>query len=193
MSAKRLMRAIGLIDDRFLDIADTTPARPYHSIAWGKYAALAACIVLVFGIVKTLPRMGASSADCSGSSSSSIPETSTTTSDTGSNEDTAINCEGEGGGTLIGAGEIYPTVMVNGRLYQWTHGAAIMDELPDTAEYYGEIVHTEGEMPESDCEFVSTFDAAGEIYTVEGDDSVVYLVVTTDWMDGAVVRLDRCG
>lgn len=40
-----------------------------------------------------------------------------------------------GNPTLPGADEIYPMVMVEGSLYEWRRGRAVLDNLPDSAEY----------------------------------------------------------
>lgn len=92
-------------------------------------------------------------------------------------------------GTLPGAEEIYPTVMVDGELYEWHKGAAICNELPEGNELYGVIKHITKEIPESNCEFASVFDAEGEIYTVSGSDSI-YLKLTTSWLDNVIVKFD---
>lgn len=98
------------------------------------------------------------------------------------------------GGTLYGADQVYPTVMVDGALYEWHRGSAIaFSGLPEGSEYYGEISHTDEETPRTDGEFASLFPVSGAIYTVPGDDAAVYLRLTTDWMEDAVVRFDRCG
>lgn len=93
-------------------------------------------------------------------------------------------------GTLIGAAEIYPTVMVNGQLYEWRKGAAIRAELPNNSAYYGEVTHVEGKTPTNDCEFVSVFSVSGQIYTISESDECVYLCLTTDWMNETVVVFD---
>ena len=62
--------------------------------------------------------------------------------------------------TLLGADEIYPTIMVQGHLYEWRKGAAICNGLPDDCVYYGELIHVEGERPNNDSEFVSVFPSA---------------------------------
>ena len=98
------------------------------------------------------------------------------------------------GGTLYGADQVYPTVMVNGAKYEWHRGDAVsLSGLPDGCEEYGEIVHTEAETPRSDGELASLFPVSGTIYTVPADETVVYLRLTTDWMENAVVQFDRCG
>ena len=98
------------------------------------------------------------------------------------------------GGTLYGADQVYPTVMVDGALYEWHRGSAIsFSGLPEGSEYYGAISHTDAETPTKDGEFASLFPVSGAIYTVPGDDTAVYLQLTTDWMEDSVVRFDRCG
>ena len=47
-------------------------------------------------------------------------------------------------GTLLGASEIYPTVMVNGYLYEWRR----LHYLPNDSIYYGDINHIDGKNPE---------------------------------------------
>ena len=98
--------------------------------------------------------------------------------------------DGDSAGTLPGAAEIYPAVMVENRLYEWRRGAAIAQTLPQDSVYYGEIRHAGGKTPNGNGEFVSTFDAAGQIYTRPDDPNSVYLVLTTDWMKETVVAFD---
>ena len=96
-------------------------------------------------------------------------------------------------GTLMGDTEIYPTVMVDGRLYEWRRGAAVCNGLPIDSVYYDEIIHVEGEIPGNDCEFVSTFSVSGKIYTIVENDEFVCLCLTTDWLNEAVVIFDLVG
>ena len=97
-------------------------------------------------------------------------------------------------GTLYGADQVYPTVMVNGALYEWHKGDAIrFSGLPDGCEEYGEVSHTDADTPRSDGEFASLFQVSGTIYTLPGREDVVYLLLTTDWMEDTVVQFDRCG
>ena len=95
------------------------------------------------------------------------------------------------GPTLPGADEIYPSVLVSGKLYEWRRGAAILDELPQSSNYCASIEHTNGNILVEDGEFVSTFDVTGDIYTVPEDDSCVYLVLSTNWTENAVVIFDK--
>lgn len=103
---------------------------------------------------------------------------------------TILNHNNEGAGTLIGDTEIYPTVMVNGQLYEWRKGAAICDGLPNDCVYYGELTHIDGKTPIKDCEFVSVFSVSGQIYTISENNDCVYLCLTTDWLNETVVVFD---
>lgn len=91
--------------------------------------------------------------------------------------------------TLIGAAEIYPTVMADGRLYEWHKGAAILDELPKDCTLHGNINHIKGKTPQKNGDFVSVFQVTGTIYTTK-DKSNIYLKLTTDWMQNAIVKFD---
>lgn len=87
---------------------------------------------------------------------------------------------------LPGADEIYPTVMVNGELYEWLLGRALIDELPVGSVYCGKIYHTSKATPENDCEFASVFSVSGRIFT-DPDKDLVYLELTTDWLENQIV------
>lgn len=93
--------------------------------------------------------------------------------------------------TLPGADEIYPTVMVEGQLYKWRQGRAVLDKLPDSSKYEADIEHSNEKVPTENYEFVSTFDVTGEIYTIPDDNSCVYLLISTDWMQEKVVVFDK--
>lgn len=187
MRADRIFRAIGLIDDKFLDIAENTPAREPVSREWVKWVSIAACLVLVFSLGRGIFRTGSKTAD---SDASGSYNTSTSTgsmlgsnNDTVSSTDSAASNEGttsDGGEELVSA-----AVMVSGIIYEWD---AECDALPENAVLYGEIVCVDASVPENDCELVSEFDVTGEIYTSDSDDGAVYLVVTTNWLEETVIR-----
>ena len=101
-----------------------------------------------------------------------------------------LNPKDDSAGTLMGDTEIYPTVMVDGQLYEWRKGAAIRAELPNNSAYYGEVTHVEGKTPRNNCEFVSVFSVSGQIYTISENDECVYLCLTTDWLNETVVVFD---
>lgn len=86
-----------------------------------------------------------------------------------------------GDGVLPGMNEIYPTIMVNGTLYEWRFGVAVIDEMPAGSAYYGKIRHIDKKTPEKDREMVSVFDASGGIF-IDPDQDLVYLELTTDWL-----------
>lgn len=90
---------------------------------------------------------------------------------------------------LPGQNEIYPTIMVDGTLYEWLWGKAIIDELPVGSTYYGKINHSNGTTPENDREFVSVFPASGRIF-VDPDKDLVYLELTTDWLEKRLVTFE---
>ena len=92
----------------------------------------------------------------------------------------------QAGGVLPGDNEIYPTIMVDGTLYEWLLGIALIDELPVGSTYYGKINHTNATTPENDCEFVSVFPASGRIF-VDPNKDLVYLELTTDWLEKQLV------
>ena len=95
---------------------------------------------------------------------------------------------------LTGGTDIYPTVMVEGQLYEWRKGRAICVTVPEDLVYYGEVTYVYGNTPTKDCEFRSVFMVSGQIYTVPGDDELVYLRLTTDltpdWLNDTVVIFD---
>ncbi|MCI5795682.1 MAG: hypothetical protein MR019_02265 [Ruminococcus sp.] len=91
--------------------------------------------------------------------------------------------------TLPGAEKVYPTVMVDGSLYEWYKGAAICDDLPQDCVFYGDIKYVAKKTPKNDCEFSAAFDAEGQIYKVP-DEASVYLVLTTYWLSNTVVKFD---
>lgn len=101
-----------------------------------------------------------------------------------------FNHSGGSTGTLPGDIKIYPTVMVDGQLYEWRKGNAIYNQLPSDCVYYGEISHVKGDTPLNDCEFVSTFSVSGQIYTCQESDKNIYLCLTTDWLNEVVVAFD---
>lgn len=101
-----------------------------------------------------------------------------------------IKPKDDSAGTLMGDTEIYPTVMVDGQLYEWRKGAAICEGLPNDSVYYGELTHIDGQNPTRDGEFVSIFSVSGQIYTISENDACVYLCLTTDWLNETVVVFD---
>lgn len=105
--------------------------------------------------------------------------------------------------TLPGADVIYPTVLVGGECYQWRRGLAVMNEdvvnnsTSDPNEFlknmvfYGEIIKGSSDHPEQDRELACVFDVFGSIYLDPNDENVVYLWLTTDWLEDGVIAFDR--
>ena len=90
---------------------------------------------------------------------------------------------------LTGGTDIYPTVMVEGQRYKWK--TTSLEDVPDDGVYYGEVSYVYGKTPTKDCEFMSVFMVSGQIYTIPGNDELVYLRLTTDlspdWLNEKVV------
>ncbi len=97
------------------------------------------------------------------------------------------------GPTLPGAMEVYPTVMVNDRLYEWHRGKAV-NRVPsiEGSVYYGDLIETGGHTPHENGEFAALFSASGQIYTLPDDEDIVYIKISTDWMEGVFVKFSRC-
>lgn len=162
MKNEKLLDAIGSIDDNLVHNAVHDNFKKKKPV-WVKWGTMAACLCILLIGVFTL-----------------IPGTRFWV------DENEIISEG----TLPGALEIYPTVMVNNHLYEWRKGAAIVKELPDDTVLYGDITHVEGKAPQNNCEFVSTFDITGEIYTIDNNSDLVYLKITTEWLEDTIVVFD---
>ena len=91
---------------------------------------------------------------------------------------------------LTGGTDIYPTVMVDGKLYEWRKGRAIVVTVPEDLVYYGEVSYVYGKTPAKDCEFASVFKLSGDIYICPSD-GCVYICVTTYWMTDTFVVFDQ--
>ena len=162
MNAKKFSDAMNELDTKYVDEALNYKKKAQKPV-WVKWGTMAACLCIILISVFIL-----------------IPGTRFWVTE---NENVSE-------GTLPGALEIYPTVMVNNHLYEWRKGAAIVKELPDDIVLYGDITHAEGNAPQNNCEFVSTFDVAGEIYTIENNSNLVYLKITTEWLEDTIVIFD---
>lgn len=93
------------------------------------------------------------------------------------------------GSTMPGWDEVYPTVMVDGKLYEWRKGRAICLDVPEDCVYYGQVIHVVEKHPKNDCEFASVFNISGDIYVCPSD-GCVYICVTTYWMKDTFVVFD---
>ncbi len=163
MTGLEFIENINYVDDDLIFEAENWVRSNDHKIRYKFGAAiLAACLCLTIGLTINYARGG----------------------------NHPIEEEELNGCTLIpGADEIYPTIMVNGTLYEWLFGKAIIDELPVGSTYYGKIRHTDGTTPEKDREFVSTFSAEGRIF-VAPDKDLLYIELTTDWLEKRLVTFE---
>ncbi len=101
-----------------------------------------------------------------------------------------------GGPLLPGADKIYPTICVNGNLYEWTRMYAYDWQEPQKEalkewEYVGKLIHVDGKKPQNDCEFVSKFSATGDIYIDPKSDANIYVLIKTDWVDQEFVVFSK--
>ena len=160
MKTPKMVDAMSYIDDDLVSDAIThTKAKKRQ---WVKWVSLAACLcVLLLGTVvwKNMD--------------STQPSTRPPQS----------------GGTLLGDTEVYPTVMVDGELYEWRKGRAICETVPEDLVYYGKVTHVVEKHPKNNCEFASVFNLSGDIYICPSD-GCVYICVTTYWMKDTFVVFD---
>ena len=110
------------------------------------------------------------------------------------------------GGDMIPGG-FWPEIMVNGKLYTWTRlavkrmsfdtgdgGTEVMLSgdgttfLPDGYTEIGEISGVTAETPTEDLQLMAGFDATGMVFTSETTPEVVYILLTTDWIEAKYVR-----
>ena len=160
MKTPKMVDAMSYIDDDL--VSDAITYKKAKKRQWVKWVSLAACLcVLLLGTVvwKNMD--------------STQPSTRPP----------------KGGGTLRGDTEVYPTVMVDGKLYEWRKGRAICETVPEDLVYYGQVTHVEGKHPKNNCEFASVFNLSGDIYICPSD-GCVYICVTTDWMEDTFVVFD---
>lgn len=160
MKTPKMVDAMSYIDDDLVSNAITyTKAKKRQ---WVKWVSLAACLcVLLLGTVvwKNMD--------------STQPSTRPP----------------QGGGTLPGDTDVYPTVMVDGKLYEWRKGRAICETVPEDLVYYGQVTHVVEKHPKNNCEFASVFNLSGDIY-ISPSDGCVYICVTTYWMKNTFVVFD---
>lgn len=153
MTGLDFIENINYVDDDLIFEAESWVRSKARKIGYAVGAGiLAACLCLTIGLKVNRSKEG------------NLP---------GSNE--IVEC-----GSIFG--EIYPTIMVNGELYEWLFGKAIVNELPVGSAYYGKIRHADGATPQKDCEFVSVFSAEGSIF-IAPDKDLLYLELTTDWLE----------
>lgn len=170
MNRNDLYISFGKISDDLLERSEITLHKKHE---WIKLCAAAACICFIVIVYSSVIRSG-------NKTGSQIIEKATYSYSTHKSSDTVP----------YGAGEIYPTVMVRGKLYEWHEGGAMYSQIPEGYIYYDEINHISGKVPVNECDFVSVFDAVGSIY-ISNDENAIYIRMDADWLESTViVRFD---
>lgn len=78
---EKLFRAIGFVGDDLIQRADVPVERQIVKTAWIKWAALAACCVLVIGLASRLPLLGAKTANTAPETASMMLDSTTATTE----------------------------------------------------------------------------------------------------------------
>ena len=101
-------------------------------------------------------------------------------------------------------GDIWPVLMVNGKLYQWADvnltqnqlklqedGTYTQDDyLPDSCRKVGEITSVTEDAPKEDLELQAGFYATGSVYVDDETSEAVYVRMTTDWFENVCIRFE---
>ena len=95
---EKIFRAIGFVGDDLIQRADAPVERQIVKTAWIKWAALAACCVLVIGLASRLPLLGAKTANTAPGTASMMLDSTTATTEAKSEapqmtEETAAEAE----------------------------------------------------------------------------------------------------
>ena len=170
MNELQMLNLIGMIDEKYIEESFRINVRK----VWIHRYILVACAALLFFSLSFLGihRFGIKSAD--------VSEIAT------------------GGNSLIGKDGSYPTIKTEFGYYEWHFGKAIIArsegealKVLDNLEFYGEFTHSTEKYPTKDNELCCWFDVKGYIYIDPDDQSVIYLYLSTDWMNDVVVTFDR--
>ena len=164
MKTQKMVDAMSYIDDDL--VSDAITYKKAQKRQWVKWVSLAACLCVLLTGAAVWKNMN----------STQPPQTESTRPP-------------QSGGTLLGDTEVYPTVMVDGKLYEWRKGRAICVTVPEDLVHYGQIIHVDKNRLKNDCEFRAIFDVSGDIYICPSD-GCVYICVTTDWMEDTFVVFD---
>ena len=78
---EKIFRAIGFVGDDLIQRADAPVERQIVKTAWIKWAALAACCVLVIGLASRLPRLGAKTESSAPETASMMLDSTTSTTE----------------------------------------------------------------------------------------------------------------
>ena len=99
-------------------------------------------------------------------------------------------------------GGIEPVLMVDGALYHWARlngtgvpletedGHVLPTYLPQGYEAAGELGPVSKEAPEADLQIQAGFDVTGVVFTDPDRPLVVYVHLTTDWLEDTYVRFE---
>ena len=95
---EKIFRAIGFVGDDLIQRADAPVEARRPNTAWVKWAALAACCVLVIGLASRLPLLGAKTANTAPETASMMLDSTTATTEAKSEapqmtEETAAEAE----------------------------------------------------------------------------------------------------
>ena len=78
---EKLFRAIGFVGDDLIQRADVPVERKTVNTTWVKWAALAACCVLVIGLASRLPLLGAKTGNTAPETASMMLDSTTATTE----------------------------------------------------------------------------------------------------------------
>ena len=178
MSKMFLLQAIGQIDDKLIEEARTLSPRKAHRSSWGKWTAIAACLLVA--VVLILPkeakfRGGLLDAKGEATADSMAP------SQSGGSDSSAA------GDSL--PGEIHPTLWYQGRAFTWAHMASEGDLWEDGWNTLGTLKGpTTDENMQEDLWLYTDIEAEGTVYGNEKYPDVLYVQMTTDWFENKWVR-----
>ena len=188
MAADTVSAPAGFADAVMARVAATPqeakkPAAP----PWRRWAVTAACFALAFAGLWAVqgqekPAAPETALYAADDAKAAVPRMAAETESTFSL--TTAAPAAEEGCTL--PGDTAPRLMWEGAVYTW---AAVAEEVPAGYEAVGELEQA-GELT-SDGQFAADFAAAGTIYDDPDTAHSLYVRITTDWLEAAVVRFDR--
>ena len=173
MRLNDISNMIGLIDDEILRQSDFKISAPRFK--YKRYIVLATSLCLFVGISIVLFSIIKNQQHISNQNA---------LSQNTSNQKNA--------GLLSWNTNIYPSVMFNGCIYEWetiSGGASYVPEgiLPEGYKSAGEIHHIQGDKLNDNYQFISGFDASGELYINASDPKHVCIRITTPWLNKSYV------
>lgn len=194
-SAERLFQGVTGIGDDLIEEAGAAPAGKKIS-AWRRWGVAAACLCLAAlagaGVWRWTGRP-------EGTDGPGLPGQAA--DDPVGNARPGDLADGDGCGMFPGG--ITPVLRVGDALYEWTGLAQriFLDDggsynimgtsdtyLPEGYEPVGEIAAVSAEEPAEDLQLQAGFEAAGTVFVSEEYPAVVYVLMTTDWLENTFVR-----